>query len=154
MKNMRMVAMRSLHGAIIAALLGAGCTSDSPTGPGPATSTLSGTWVGDVAESYGGRGRLRLAIEQTQFALSGTFRLEFEDAARSRSGGITGNTEQASLAPRMQLASSGGFECAPGQPGESFLQVRWARAGDTLKGDYAGFACVGPVTGTFDVRKE
>jgi len=149
-----MLVIRSLHGAMVAALLVAGCASDNPAGPGPATSTLTGTWTGDVAESYGGRGRLRLTIEQTQFALSGTFQLEFEEAARSRSGHLTGNTEQPSLAPRMQLASSGGFDCAPGLSRESFLQVTWTRTGDTLKGDYAGFGCVGPVTGSFDVRKD
>jgi hypothetical protein len=153
-KDMRMFVMRSLHGAMVAALLGAGCATSNPAGPGPATPTLTGTWAGDVTESYGGRGRLRLTIEQTQFALSGTFQLEFEDAARNRSGRLTGNTEQPSLAPRMQLAASGGFDCGPGLPSESFMQVTWTRTGDTLKGDYAGFGCVGPVTGTFDVRKD
>lgn len=152
---MRIRVIRSVHGALLAALLGAGCASDNPAGPGPATSaTLTGSWVGDVAESYGGRGRLRLTIEQTQFALSGTFQLEFENPARSRSGRLTGNTELPSLAPRMQLASSGGFDCAPGVSTESFLQVTWTRTGDTLKGDYAGFSCVGSVTGTFEVRKD
>jgi hypothetical protein len=151
---MRKPVIRSLHGALVVALLGTGCSGGAPAGPSPATSTLTGTWIGDVAESYGGRGRLRLTIEQTQFALSGTFQLDFENAARSRSGHLTGNTEQPPLAARMQLASSGGFECAPGTPSESFLQVTWTRTGDTLKGDYAGFGCVGSLTGTFDVRKD
>lgn len=142
-------------GLMLAGLLAGGCGNGTPTGPGPAApATLTGTWTGDVTESYGGRGRLRLAIDQAQFALSGTFQLEFESGAGSRSGQIGGNVDAPPLTQRMQLSSSGGFECAVGQSPQSFVQVTWTQSGDTLKGDYAGFACVGPVTGAFEVQRE
>lgn len=140
---------------VLAGVLAAGCGSGNPAGPGPAPSaTLTGMWTGDVTESYGGRGRLRFVIEQAQFALSGTFQLEFEDPARSRSGQLSGNVDLPAVPPRMQLSSSGGFECLEGQSPQSFMQVAWTRTGDTLKGEYAGFGCVGTVTGTFVVKRE
>ena len=142
-------------GLLLAGVLAGGCGKGGPTGPGPVTpAMLTGTWSGAVTESYGGRGRLHLAIEQAQFALSGTFQLEFENAARSRSGQISGNVDAPPLPQRMQLSSAVGFECAEGQSPQSFMQVSWTQSGDTLKGDYAGFGCVGTVTGTFEVKRE
>ncbi|MCC7045012.1 MAG: hypothetical protein IT183_14195 [Acidobacteria bacterium] len=143
------------YGVLLAGVLVGGCRAGSPAGPGPAgPTTLTGTWAGAVTESYGGRGRLRLVIEQIQFALSGTFQLEFEDTTRSRGGQLSGNVNLPSLPSRMQLSSSGGFDCAAGQSPQSFVQVVWTQSGDTLKGDYAGFGCVGTVTGTFEVKRE
>jgi hypothetical protein len=141
--------------AVLLVVLAWGCGQANPAGPGPATpATLAGTWGGDVHDSYGGRGRLRLVIAQAQFALSGAFHLEFEQPARNRSGQLSGNTDRPNLPSRMQWSSSGGFDCDAGQSPQSFLQVVWTRTGDTLKGDYAGFGCVGSVTGTFEVKRE
>jgi hypothetical protein len=145
----------TIGSVLVAGLLAGGCGGDSPTGPGPATpATLTGTWTGDVTESYGGRGRLRLVIEQVQFALSGSFQLDFDNSARSRAGQLSGSVDLPSLPSRMQLSASGGFDCAAGQSPQSFVQVSWTRSGDTLKGDYAGFGCVGTITGTFEVKRE
>jgi hypothetical protein len=142
------------YGVLLAGVLVGGCGTGTPAGPGPAAATLTGTWAGAVTESYGGRGRLRLVIEQADFALSGTFQLEFEHSARSRAGQLSGNVNLPSVPSRMQWSSSGGFDCAAGQSPQSFVQVAWTRTGDTLKGDYAGFGCVGTVTGTFEVKRE
>jgi hypothetical protein len=148
--------VRAASGVCLAGLVAGACGQPGPAGPGPVTppTTLTGTWAGDVSESYGGRGRLRLVIEQAQFALSGTFQLEFENTARSRSGQVSGTVGLPSVPPRMQLSSAGGFECTAGQSPLSFVQVTWTQSGDTLKGDYAGFGCVGTVTGTFEVKRE
>lgn len=141
--------------ALLVGVLAGGCGQGNPAGPGPAApATLHGSWSGEVDESYGGRGRLRLVIEQAQFALSGTFQLEFAQPARSRSGQLSGNDALRTLPSRMQWSSVGGFDCPAGQSQQSFLQVDWTRTGDTLKGDYAGFGCVGTVTGTFEVTRE
>jgi hypothetical protein len=147
---------RVLAGLLIAAATaGVGCTSPTPTGPEAAASAmLNGTWTGEVNESYGGRGRLRLTIEQVQFALSGTFRLEFDNPARNRTGTVSGHVDMPQLPQRMQLASSSGFECAAGQPAQSFVQLTWTRNGDTLKGSYSGFGCVGALAATFEVERE
>lgn len=149
-----MRAARRTYGVLLAGVLAVGCGAGGPAGPGPAATTLTGTWAGAVTESYGGRGRLRLVIEEVQFALSGTFHLEFEDTTRSRAGQLSGNVNLPSVPSRMQWSSSGGFDCAAGQAPQSFLQVAWTRTGDTLKGDYAGFGCVGTVTGAFEVKRE
>lgn len=131
----------------------AACGNDTPPGPDPVTEALSGTWAGEVEESYGGRGTLTLVIEQVQFALSGTFVLEFQDSARNRAGTLSGNTDLPPLPKRIQLASSTGFDCAPGQSPESFVQLNWTRTGDTLKGTYLGFGCTGTVTGSFELTR-
>jgi hypothetical protein len=97
---------------------------------------------------------MRLTIDQTQFALAGTFQLEFENQARNRSGTVSGNTETPSFPARLQLASSNGFDCLAGQPRESFMQLSWTRTGNTLDGSYVGFGCVGTVTGVFMVSRQ
>lgn len=120
-----------------------------PQRPDP-SSTLTGIWSGDVTESYGGRGRLHLVIQQAQLSLSGTFHLEFQDPSHNRSGTLHGNAAFSTVPQRMQWSSPLAFDCGPGQIRESFLLVSWAQAGDTLKGDYSGFGCVGSITGSFE----
>lgn len=143
-----------LAGWLVLVTLANGCGQSGPAGPGPVTSaTLSGTWSGRVSDSYAGVGRLRLTIEQEQFGLSGTFSMEFDDPARDRAGTLSGNIEQPTLPPRMQLASSGGFGCPPGAQADSFLLLTWMQAGERLTGTYAGFGCAGMLTGTFDVTR-
>jgi len=141
---------------LTAVVLAAACGGEGPVGPTPTTTptTLSGTWTGSVSESHGGPGRLRMVLEQTQFAVSGTFQLDFNDVSRSRTGTVSGNVGLPSVPDRLQLGGTAGFACLAGQSAESFMQIAWTRTGDTLKGDYAGFACIGTVTGTFDVRRE
>lgn len=146
---------RWLTSTLLPVLLAAGCGTSPPTAPDPVTSaTLTGTWSGDVHESYGGRGRLRLVLEQVQVAVTGTFQLEFDDATRNREGLVSGNVETDGLAARVQFSSPYGLTCGSGQPGESFLQVTWIESPGRLSGRYTGFGCVGTITGTFDVRRE
>lgn len=131
------------------------CGGRTPTSPDDVNSAiLTGTWTGDIDESYGGRGTLRLTIEQTRFALGGTFRIDFENAARSRSGSLSGNVDAPPLSQRMQLSSSGGFDCAAGQSPQSFAQLTWTESGNRMTGTYAGFGCLGAFTGTFDIRRQ
>ena len=141
-------------GSAALALLALGCTGRSPTGPEAPAATLTGTWQGPVEESYGGRGRLRLSIEQTAFALGGTFALTFDDGSRNRTGMIGGSIGVPPVAQRMQLTSSGGLPCEPGQSPESFLVLTWSRSGDRLSGQYDGFGCLGTITGTLTVTRE
>jgi hypothetical protein len=93
-------------------------------------------------------------IQQVEFALTGTFQLDFDDPDRTRSGALSGNLATGTLPARMQLASSEGFACAPGQATTSFLLVSWTEVQGRLTGTYSGFACVGTITGTFDVKRE
>jgi hypothetical protein len=142
---------------VVAAIgLSGGCGGGgAPSGPSLAIDSLAGTWSGAVQDSYGGQGVLRLSIQQADFALSGTFQFEFDQRPRNRSGTLSGNTAVPPLlAPRMQLSSSEGFECAPGVPVQSFVQITWTRSGDTLTGTYVGFGCVGGITGTFEVLRQ
>ena len=144
--------------ALAVVMVGTGACSSPPSSPvapnPPASAILTGTWSGDVTESYGGRGRLRLVIEQVQVALTGTFQLEFEDPTRNRQGTVSGNVASSALPGRMQLTSTVGMPCQPGQSPQSFLQVSWVAAADRLTGTYTGFGCVGTITGTFDVKRE
>lgn len=133
----------------------AGCDNRAPTGPDRGDSAiLTGTWVGDVEESHGGRGRLRLTIEQIEMALTGTFRLDFDNVARTRFGSVSGAADAPPLVRRMQWSSSTGFECAPGQAPDNFAQVAWTRTGNRLTGTYAGFGCLGTFTGSFDIQRQ
>lgn len=131
---------------------GCGKGADNPAGPAPIT--LTGVWVGDVVESHGGRGQLQLTIDQIQFALIGTFSLEFADASFSRSGTVTGAVATSTFPQRMQLTSRDAFDCAPGASRDSFLLLSWTQTGDTLSGTYSGFACVGTLTGSFEVVRQ
>ena len=142
---------------MIAAVLSVagGCGGSSPSVPSPVIDSLAGAWAGAVQDSHGGSGVLRLSIQQVDFALSGTFQFEFEQRLRSRTGTLSGNTAvPPSLAPRLQLSSSEGFECPQGVPVQSFVQVTWTRSGDTLTGTYVGFGCLGGITGTFEVLRQ
>jgi hypothetical protein len=150
--------MRGRRGVALAGVLllaMAGCENRTPTAPDRGDSEiLTGTWVGEVDESTSGRGRLRLTIEQTQFALTGTFQLDFDNAARNRFGSVSGTVDAAPLARRMQWSSSTGFECAPGQTTDNFAQVAWTRTGNRLTGTYTGFGCAGTFTGSFDIQRQ
>lgn len=140
--------------ALVAVFWVSGCgrSPDNPAGPGP--NTLTGVWVGDVVESHGGGGRLRLTIEQIQFALTGTFSLEFADASFNRSGMVTGAVATSTFPQRMQLTSRDAFDCAPGTIRDSFLLLSWTQVGETLSGTYSGFACIGTLTGSFEVVRQ
>ena len=140
--------------ALVVSLAG-GCGGGAPSVPSPVTDNLAGSWAGAVLDSYGGQGGLRLSIQQTDFALSGTFQFEFDQRPRSRGGSLSGNTAVLPLlAPRLQLSSSEGFECPAGVPVQSFVQLTWTRSGDTLTGSYVGFGCLGGITGHFEVLRQ
>jgi hypothetical protein len=135
--------------AVVLAL--AACDSRSPTEPGGTTS-LSGTWSGDVREQPGDRaGTLSVTIQQTGGAVAGSFLVRFADAAFDRAGTLSGTLQPA---PSAVALSPDAADCQAGRLlGGSVMNMTWTRSGDTLMGTYDGFACFGTLAGRFELTR-
>lgn len=136
---------RSWRLFLVCAMAVTGChRAIQPSGP------LAGTWSGSVSDNANGMGSMRLVLEQTGLALTGTLRMAFQGAP-GRDGAVVGTVIGAGTSGSLSQTAGGSTVCANGLVASDTLTLTVTAANGRLTGSYLGFACFGLTGGTFDL---
>ena len=138
--------MKRLFIVLVLALSAAHCGGSSPSTPTPApapANPLTGGWVGSATSQTIGTGAITATIVQSGTTLTGTWAVQYANAANNNSGVLTGTI----------IGTGVTLTLSPSVPTNCPYAVTAVLTGNTMGGSYATFNCSVGISGGFVLSK-